>query len=133
MPSYEPSYRVATPHPGAAVMSFFGEHDVLNTEEMGLRLARLIEEHALVVADLSETEFIDSSFVSMLLRSDRLARRRGTTFRLQFGSTAIVHRVLTMTRVTDRIECAATREEALAPATDSPSELEAPRAMSGPA
>src|SRR5262245_7492289 len=69
-----PEPDVSYPRPGVAVLTCAGDHDMTTKEETGTLLAVLVAENDLVVVDVSDARFIDSSFVNNLLRADRLAR-----------------------------------------------------------
>ena len=106
---------VLYPRPGAAVVEFTGEHDMTTREETDRLFGLLVTENELVVIDVSEARFIDSSFVNNLLKADRLARQQATLVRLQIGSAPIVRRVLEISGVVEKLECVDTREDALRP------------------
>jgi anti-anti-sigma regulatory factor len=57
---------VLYPDPGTAVVEVLGEHDLATAEETAELFARLVRDHNLLVVDLSETQFIDSSFLNNL-------------------------------------------------------------------
>ena len=56
--------RVEQPEAGRVVVVFKGEHEI---EELGERLAALVAENELVVADFSKAEFVDSSIIHLLV------------------------------------------------------------------
>jgi anti-anti-sigma factor len=107
---------VLSPSPGAAVVECTGEHDMTTREEVDRLFGLLIAENELVVIDVSEARFIDSSFVNNILKADRLARQQEKLLRLQIGTLPIVRRVLEISGVIEKLECVGTREEALRPA-----------------
>jgi len=107
-------YRLVRPLPGAVVVEVIGEHDLATSGKLEDVLASLVGANILVVADLSETEFLDSSALLALVKADRLARDRGVEFRLQLGTAPNVGRTLEISNILERIPCFATREEALA-------------------
>ena len=77
---------VLHPRTGVAVAEFTSEHDVSSKQAVRELLGRLVDEHELVVADISEAEFIDSSIISCLLSADKQSRIHGKRFRLQLGT-----------------------------------------------
>jgi anti-anti-sigma regulatory factor len=105
--------RVERPAEDAVVAIFVGDHDLADRDETGNLLQSLIDENALVVADLSEATFIDSAMIHLLLLADGAARVRGKTFRLQLGTADIVRRALELSGVLKRIDSASSRDEAL--------------------
>ena len=104
---------VLYPSPGVAVVVCSGEHDMTTREETDRLFGLLVTENDLVVIDLSEARFIDSSFVNNLLKADRLARQQATLVRLQIGSALIVRRVLEISGLVAKLECVDSREAAL--------------------
>ena len=105
--------QVEFPSLGTAVVTFEGEHDLLARDELRALLDSLVEQNNLVVADFSRAEFVDSTTLHALLDADAAARVRGTTFRLQLGTAAIVRTAFTLSGVLDRLDCVHSREEAL--------------------
>jgi anti-anti-sigma factor len=103
------------PRPGAAVVECTGERDMTTRDETDQLFRLLVAQNDLVVVDISEAQFIDSSFINNLLKADRVAREEGKTFRLQVATAPIVGRVLEIAGVLDKLDHAATREEALRP------------------
>lgn len=105
--------QVERPASGTAVVTFTGEHDLATKEAVERLLGSLVEENDLVVVDFSEATFVDSSTIHALFNADTAARMRGSKFRLQLGTAAIVRTVFEICGVLERIECASSREEAL--------------------
>jgi anti-anti-sigma factor len=107
--------RIEHPRPGAAVVVLTGEHDVSTSPRLESLLASLLGVHDLVVVDLSEVEFLDSSAINSLLDAKQAAseQRHPCAFRVQVGTEAIVHRILEITGVLELLDCAPTRELAL--------------------
>ena len=62
-----------------------GEHDLETKDALHELLTSLIEENELVVVDISEAEFIDSSVLHNLVVADQLALERGSSFRIQLA------------------------------------------------
>jgi anti-anti-sigma factor len=106
---------VIYPSPGVAVVVCSGEHDMTTREEVDRLLGLLVAENELVVIDVSEARFIDSSFVNNVLKADRLARQQAKVLRLQIGTTPIVRRVLEISGIVDKLDCVDARDEALRP------------------
>ena len=104
---------ILRPSFGQAVVELNGEHDLETKEMLQKLLTSLIEENDLVVVDVSEAEFIDSSVLHTLLVADELAQQRGSRFRLQLGTAAIVEKALELSGLLDRLEVVPDREQAL--------------------
>ena len=77
---------VIEPRPGVTVVELPGEHDLAGSGELQFLLESLVGSNRLVVVDLSSSTFVDSSIVLALVRADRLAKKLGARFRLQFGT-----------------------------------------------
>jgi anti-sigma B factor antagonist len=107
-------YRLVRPRSGAVVIELYGEHDLVTSARLGTILGTLVSSHDLVVVDLSETEFIDSTVLLALVQADRQARENGSAFGLQLGTEHVVRKALEITNLLDRLEHHPTREEALA-------------------
>jgi anti-anti-sigma factor len=106
---------VLHPRPGVAVVECTGEHDLTSKDEFERLLSGLVVGNGLVVVDVSEAKFIDSSFIHNLVKADGLARQRGSRFRLQHGTELIVRRALEVSGILTYIESVSTRGAALAP------------------
>ena len=104
---------VLYPSPGAAVVECTGEHDMTTRDDLDRLFGLLVAENDLVVIDVSEARFIDSSFVNNVLKADRLARQQDKTLRLQIGTTPIVRRVLEISGIVEKLDCVDSRAEAL--------------------
>jgi anti-sigma B factor antagonist len=98
---------------GWAVVECTGEHDLTTRTEVRALLDRLLVGYGLVVVDVSQATFIDSSFVTNLFTANRVAREQGKRFRVQHSTAPIVHRVLEISGVLSKIDCTTSREAAL--------------------
>jgi len=110
------------PFDNASVLALHGEHDVATKEELARLLSDEISANDLVVMDVSDAVFVDSSFLHNLVKADRLASARGSRFVLQMGTARIVRSAIEFSGLLDVLECASSREEALskAPTGDAP-------------
>lgn len=108
-----PELRVSRPRAGTAVVEVLGEHDLATRDETAGLLARLIVDHELVVIDLTETAFIDSTFLLNLRQAQQAAEERGRTVLLQVGTEPIVKRLLEMTNFLAHFDHVESREQAL--------------------
>lgn len=104
---------VTCPRPGAVVVECSGEHDLATRAEVAALLMGLLAEYELVVVDVSEAEFIDSSFIHNLFLASSFAWERGTHFRLQYATAPIVRTALEISGVFEQLDCVRSREEAL--------------------
>ena len=90
-----------------------GEHDLSTTEEFSDALADAADTATLV--DLSETSFIDSAVLGVLIAShrDATAAGRGWALVVGPGSGAAVRRILELTGLDTVMPVYTTREQAL--------------------
>ena len=108
-------YQVLYPRAGAAVVALQGEHDLASAPTLRHCLTVLLESNDLVVVDLTEVAFVDSSILGVLIRVDQSAKNAAKQFRLQLGTEPIVMRILELSGLMDVLSCAPTRDAALDP------------------
>lgn len=104
---------VLHPDKGVAVVECRGEHDLTTRQEIADLLEVLLEDNELVVVDVSEAQFIDSTFINNLFIADGFARQQGKRFRLQVAKAPLVAAVLDTSGVLSKLDCAGNREQAL--------------------
>ncbi len=109
-----PDLHVLRPRVGAAVVEVHGEHDVATKTDVRELFTSLVETNDLVVIDVTDAQFIDSSFLHNLALADRLARSRGSRLRLQLGTAMIVRTALEISGLLEHLDCVPDREQALA-------------------
>jgi len=107
------TWRVTHPRAGAAVVSLLGEHDLAVKQRLEAVLNGLVVTNDLVVVDVSESAFVDSSIINVLFACNRHAHNVGSSFRLQMGTAAIVERALQVAGALDMLEVVHNREDAL--------------------
>ncbi|MGZ5372620.1 MAG: STAS domain-containing protein [Aeromicrobium sp.] len=105
--------QIARPGADIAVVALHGEHDLTTKEQFASLLATEITDNELVVVDVSDADFIDTSILHNLLRADQLARAGGTRFVLQMGTARIVRLAIENSGVLDSLTWVGSREEAL--------------------
>jgi anti-sigma B factor antagonist len=98
---------------GFAVVSLLGDHDLLTTDQLSATLQLLLPGCALLVVDLSETRFIDSSAIGVLVKTKIEAEALGVRFRLQLGPDGVARRALEINSLLDSFDYTTSREEAL--------------------
>jgi anti-sigma B factor antagonist len=108
-----PTHRIVRGGPDQVVVEIIGEHDLASRDTIRDLFLELVETNHLLVVDVSEATFIDSSFLGVLLNANKRAEELGSSFRLQVGTAPIVHRVLEISGTIERIACAHDRAEAL--------------------
>ena len=109
----ESTVRVTRPRESVTVVELLGEHDLLTKKQDELLLDELTTTQRVVVVDVSEATFIDSSFINLLFRASAAAAERGSSFRLQMGTAAIVQRALEISGALDVLHFVHSREEAV--------------------
>ena len=105
--------RVDHPDSDRVVVVLDGEHDLSTAAELGSLLAELVDENRVVVVDLSETRFADSTTLNALLQAKATADAHGCLFRIQMGPDALLHRLFEVAGLIDAMNVVATREQAL--------------------
>ena len=109
-----PELKVLQPRPGMAVVEVLGEHDLAIRNQTAELFGRLVVENDVVVIDVSETLFIDSSFLNNLVKAQRVAREHEHTLLLLVGTEPIVRRMLEISNLLPHFDHVSSREEALA-------------------
>ena len=104
---------VILPRAGVAVVVLRGEHDLTTKDQLDDVLSVLTAGNDLVVVDVSEATFVDSSTLGTFVRADRAARAAGCHLRLQLGTAPIVRRAIEITGLLQVLDWAPTRETAL--------------------
>jgi anti-anti-sigma regulatory factor len=107
------------PRPSTVVVKLFAEHDLIEEKHYEALFQRLVATNELVVVDLTQAVFIDSSFIATLFRAGKHARTCGTAFRIQIARESRAWRALSCTGALESLEVATSLEEALSePAQD---------------
>jgi anti-sigma B factor antagonist len=107
-------FRVEVANKGeAAVIRVSGELDLASSPALEEELERVANSDvALVIVDLRDLEFMDSTGLSVLVRAHQRAGQGSQRFGLVNGSQQ-VQRLLSLTGVADRLVLAETPEELL--------------------
>ncbi len=90
-----------------------GAFDLLNTPALEAQIHIALDGGDNVILDFSETSFVDSSVIHVLVRAARSARARKQTIVLQRGTAPSVERVLEITKNEHLLPRAHDRKEAL--------------------
>jgi anti-sigma B factor antagonist len=97
----------------ATVISVSGELDLASSPALEEELERVAQSDAeVVIVDLRELEFMDSTGLSVLVRAHQRAEQQGRRLGLVNGSQQ-VQRLLSLTGVAERLTLADTPEELL--------------------
>jgi len=110
---------VMRPGSDIAVIALHGEHDAVTKQQLEDLLAAEIQRNALVVVvvDVTDAAFVDSSVLHNLVTAHRLARARGSRMILQMGTARIVRSAIEISGILDSLDWVQTRAEALAAAS----------------
>ena len=107
-------FRVDVSNTGeAVVLAVQGELDLASSAALEEELDRVRDSEGLVILDLRELDFMDSTGLSVLVKAHQRAEESGGRFGLVRGRPQ-VQRLLTLTGVASRIEMADTPEELIA-------------------
>jgi anti-anti-sigma factor len=106
---------IDTSEPGAAIVFLEGEHEVYGAMKLQRSLEALVDEGLALVVDLTRATFLDSSIVSVLLKTRDRARNKGTRFAivLDESSSTSVLRMFAITGLDRYLPVASSREAAL--------------------
>jgi len=98
-------------HNGMTVVTFTGDLDIASEDDATAALEAAIGNGAVLVADLRELAFLDSTGVRVLLLAHLHAQERGMRFGVARGD-GMIRRLLDVTRIDQRF-----------PVVDDPAEL----------
>jgi len=85
------SVTLAPRDPVAAVVALVGEHDAYSSERLESELRVLLDEAVPIVVDLRDTEFIDSTTLSVLLAARHRAESSSLGFTLVLPDRVYTH------------------------------------------
>jgi anti-anti-sigma factor len=89
---------------GVAVLALVGEHDLTTARTLLAKIEQQVARGRGVVVSLTEAEFIDSSILHVLYRSDRSLMKRGRRLILHVGGpTPLVDRALELAGLLDQL------------------------------
>jgi anti-anti-sigma factor len=85
--------------PGVALVSLSGEHELYDAFQLQERIRSLLDAGHSIVIDLTQTVFVDSTIVGVLLEAQKLAADRGADYSVVLGETTgrSVRRMFEMT------------------------------------
>jgi anti-anti-sigma factor len=106
--------RLVPLHDEAVVVELRGEHDIATRAGFSSLLDDLVRRNEMVVVDLSNVEFVDSTILDALVKADNAARLSGRRFVLQLGTTTSVRMALEVSGLLGYLTCTSSRQEALA-------------------
>jgi anti-sigma B factor antagonist len=95
---------------GATVIAVSGELDLASSPALQEELDRIASDSTLLVIDLRELEFMDSTGLSVLVRAHQRAEEQGRRLAMVKGPQQ-VQRLLSLTGVSDRLTVVDSPEE----------------------
>jgi anti-anti-sigma factor len=103
---------------GIDVLVLTGEHDLSTAPDVERRIDAALASAAGLAIDLSETTFIDSAVLRVLITAQERAAEQGVGFAIAVPESSGygVHRLLSLTGLNDRLATAESREAAVAAA-----------------
>lgn len=111
------------PEGDAVVLRLNGEHDLSTAPAVREELEQAVATGAGIVVDMTETEFIDSSILGVLVEGYRLVSSTGGPgrgFAVAAAPGGPVTRLLDLVAVSDLVQVYPTRAEALAAVNGTP-------------
>lgn len=109
-----PLLRIESTEQGdALVVALAGEFDLASAQLVDDELARAQESYPVVVLDLSQVTFMDSTGLHVVLRVDERMNEAGSTLRVVPGGPQ-VQRLFQLTRATERLQTVADASPAAA-------------------
>jgi anti-sigma B factor antagonist len=107
--------QVDTTEPGVAIVVLEGEHELFSAPKLQRQLDGLIGEGLALVIDLTETTFLDSSVVAVLLRARERADEAGVPFSIVIDDSTgePVRRMFEITGLASILPVVHSRAEAL--------------------
>jgi anti-anti-sigma factor len=106
------SYRIAHPRERTALVELFGEHDLSSTEKLAGTLNSLAAINDVLIIDLSQTEFMDSSVLEELVHAQRVATGHGGRFYISGSLQPIVRKALELSGLIDHFDVVESWESA---------------------
>jgi anti-anti-sigma factor len=113
-PGPEPQIEIQSPHAGLMIVALRGEHDLSTKAELAAALASACASAPLVVVDLGECSFIDSTVIASILSSYARAGEQGCRLALVIPQTdGIVARTAELSGLRALVPTFSSLEEAL--------------------
>jgi|SRR5436190_15678605 len=101
------------------VVTLRGEHDLSTADDVSRHIESALGTATGLAIDLSETTFIDSAVLRVLITAQENAAKRGAGFAIAVAETSGhgVHRLLTLTGLDAKLSMRPSREDAIAAAS----------------
>ena len=105
--------RVVPEADGVVAVCAEGDFDLTNASALDDKIQSALDAGDGLILDLSKATFIDSSIINVVVDAAQTAGSRKQTVVLQFGTAAVVERVLELVKIEEVLPRAHDREEAL--------------------
>ena len=103
---------------GVTVLELLADYDLATAEELRAAIDHALADRPGLVIDLSETTFIDSTVVHLLINAHQVLEARGHELIVQVTEASAVLRVLELTQLDSALGIARDRDQAIASAMD---------------
>lgn len=113
---YDSEIRIDLSAAGITVLELLGDHDLATAEELSAAIDQALARRPGLVVDLTETTFMDSTVVHLLIDAHQVLEARGHELSLQITEASAVRRVLELTQLDNALGIAGDRDEAVASA-----------------
>ena len=113
---YDSEIRIDLCAAGVTVLELLGEHDLATVDELAAAIDQALTSRPGLVIDLSETTFMDSTVVHLLVNAHQVLEARGHELIVQVTEASAVLRVLQLTQLDTALGIARDRDEAIASA-----------------
>jgi anti-sigma B factor antagonist len=113
---YHSEIRIDLSAAGITVLELLGDHDLATAEELSAAIDQALASRPGLVVDLTETTFMDSTVVHLLINAHQVLEARGHELIVQITEASAALRVLELTQLDKTLGIARDREEAIASA-----------------
>ena len=113
---YQSEIRIDLSAVGVTVLELLGDHDLATADELAAAIDQALASRPGLVVDLSETTFIDSTVLHLLINAHQALQARGHGVIVQITAASAVLRVLELTHLDNALGIAYDRDAAIASA-----------------
>jgi anti-sigma B factor antagonist len=132
---YDSEIRIDLSAAGITVLELLGDHDLATADDLSAAIDQALASRPGLIVDLTETTFIDSTVVHLLINAHQVLEARGHQLTVQITEASTALRVLELTQLDNALGLARDRDEAIASANGRPdlvSHLPAPPSPATP-
>jgi anti-sigma B factor antagonist len=117
---YDSEIRIDLSAAGITVLELLGDHDLATADDLSAAIDQALASRPGLIVDLTETTFIDSTVVHLLINAHQVLEARGHQLTVQITEASTVLRVLELTQLDNALGLARDRDEAIASANGRP-------------